>query len=538
MNFDEIKQPLDEVRMASSNLRQFLNSAVAAEFKAGFEAELCFSGLGEPDDDNAEWEMDEDQDEEAYSIDGVIDFFRSGDFADLGPRQADRVRADMSEQYHTWLSEQAADDFYGDKEEIVRQWILNNVEDAENNEELDELVQDEIDNQGEYYQQAYDEYTEEAYEQHDERDWLRYNNWNWMSQIAGDFDLTFPHMTRVGGSEGGFNIDNAQQLAQSLSEVTGMKAEAVYGHGNHRREGTWALEEDPSIHPDDEDDMPVEIISPPLSLPETVEMMSTFFEWAAENGAYSNRSTGFHMSVSIPDHVAEKIDFVKLALFLGDNYVLDQFKRTGNTYCASALGHMKARIKHYSPETLEQAFKHMRNHTEKLATMSLASSYGYGKYYSINPKEKYIEFRSAGGTDYFDDIEKIQDTLIRYAYALSIASNPQAERQEYMKKLYQLYAPSIQGDGDTVKYFAQYIAGQLTASELKSLVKNVQQQRGSGELPGRAPKWKIVNRHGVVNELKAQTHEAAYKEALELARRLTSNPDLERIPEHWNIVAI
>ena len=538
MNFDEIKQQLDEVRMASSNLRQFLNSAVAAEFKAGFEAELCFSGLGEPDDDNAEWEWDEDQDEEAYSIDGVIDFFRSGDFHDLGPRQAERIRADMYEQYHTWVSEQASDDFYGDKEEIVRQWILNNVEDAENNEELDELVQDELDNQGEYYQSAYDEFIEEEYNRYDERDWLRYNNWNWMSQIAGDFDLTFPHMTRVGGTEGGFNIDNAQQLARSLSEVTGMKAEAVYGHGNHRREGTWALEEDPSIHPDAEDDMPVEIVSPPMSLPETVEMMSTFFEWAADNGAYSNHSTGFHMSVSIPDHVAEKIDFVKLALFLGDHHVLEQFKRSGNTYCASALGHIKSKLRHYDPHQLAQAFTHMRNHTEKLANMSLANSYGFGKYYSINPKEKYIEFRSAGGSNYFDDIKRIQDTLIRYAYALSIASNPQAERQEYLKKLYQLYAGAIKTDGDTVKYFAQYVAGLITAGELKTAVEKIQQQRSRGELPGLAPKWKVVTRHGAVQELKAQDRERAYQEALELARRLTSNPDLERIPEHWNIVAV
>jgi hypothetical protein len=93
----------------------------------------------------------------------------------------------------------------------------------------------------------------------------------------------FPYLRRESGREGEFNIRNAEQLADSLTLATGMNAVAETGHGNDRHENTWSLEEDPSIHPDDSEDMPVEIVSPPLSLSETVEMMPRFFTWAEKN---------------------------------------------------------------------------------------------------------------------------------------------------------------------------------------------------------------------------------------------------------------
>ena len=61
---------------------------------------------------------------------------------------------------------------------------------------------------------------------------------------------------------------------------------------------------------------------------------------------------------------------------------------------------------------------------------------------------------------------------------MKIAGDPQAEREEYAKKLYKLVAP--QGN-DALKYFAQYAAGELPKAALKSFVKQVQQQRQSAK---------------------------------------------------------
>jgi hypothetical protein len=91
---------------------------------------------------------------------------------------------------------------------------------------------------------------------------------------------------------------------------------------------------------------------------------------------------------------------------------------------------------------------------------------GFGKYTSINPKGNYIEFRSAGNSNYFEDIDKLKNTLLRYARAMKIAGDPSAERKEYAKKLYKLIAPAQQDPA--LALFSRFSAGELTGKELKS----------------------------------------------------------------------
>ena len=45
--------------------------------------------------------------------------------------------------------------------------------------------------------------------------------------------------------------------------------------------------------------------------------------WAKENECYTDEKCGLHMNVSIQDIDMSSVDFIKLALFLGDDYVLE-----------------------------------------------------------------------------------------------------------------------------------------------------------------------------------------------------------------------
>jgi hypothetical protein len=63
----EQEQELEEVAMSPSALRAFANSEAAAGMKAGFEAELVFTGLG-GDEEEGEWEPDYSYDPRAYSL--------------------------------------------------------------------------------------------------------------------------------------------------------------------------------------------------------------------------------------------------------------------------------------------------------------------------------------------------------------------------------------------------------------------------------------------------------------------------------------
>lgn len=511
---------LDEVKMSPTSLRQFADSPAAQGIRAGFEAELIFAGLGEPD--YGETEPDYDMDERAYSIQQVLDFFVNDDDEwgyGLSDRQRDRLEEQLDEMYIEWRDEQIRQDFQHDGEDLITElWLEDRpmeerihdaltagmglseeradeimelkarrergeIKGADMSEDqlemaaqyseargiaddvLEEDVQGSIDTQDSTYDQALDNYRNN-YSGNDDSFFsdvgLRY-----MSDIENQFRLDWPYMTTTGGdNESGYSLDAANDLARDLRLTLGVKTLTSGGYHSAARDNAhWIFEPDSSLTADDSDDMPVEIVSPPMPLKECLKKMEEFFAWAKSHNAYANSSTGFHMGVSLPTEFNDDVDFVKLILFLGDKYVLEQFGRDSVNYCASAMKKLKNRIGNDRGTAIADAMTLMKKNLLELAHRSLASNQGFGKYTSINPKDKYIEFRSAGGEDYFQDIDKLKNTLLRYARAMSIAGNPSADRNEYAKKLYKLIAPDTQDP--TLSLFARYSAGELSAEQLK-----------------------------------------------------------------------
>jgi len=511
------EQELDEVAMGTKALQTFVKSPAAQGMRAGFEAELIFSGLGgDSDDYEPEWVNDYDMDERANSIDEIIDFFQNGEFSDLSDRAAQNLRSKMYEQYYDWASDKMHEDWAVDQDDYIKNWIRENEDVSEiSEEELDQRVEEAMQNHNSDYESAFEEYNDEWQNDNtDESAWLRDLGVRYMTDAENEWGIPWPHMHDENegyGGDGEFNEANAERLAGELESDLGVKTTVSGGYHSARRDTeTWIFEPDSSLEPSESGDMPVEIVSPPMPLAQALEMMPKFFAWAESNGAYANKSTGFHMSVSMPEHEGEKLDYVKLALFLGDEYVLEQFGRAANTYARSAISKIRDQASRGLAEDTtraDQALELMRHHLGQLATRALAQPSGFGKYTSINPKDNYIEFRSAGGSDYFRDIDKIQNTLMRYAQATAIAMNPEAEKHEYAKKLYKLLTKTetkqvvdpktgtkrVQAktpvDKDAISIFSRFVAGEIPKAALKSFIKvlqhgrDVERQRSTGEMP-------------------------------------------------------
>jgi hypothetical protein len=103
----------------------------------------------------------------------------------------------------------------------------------------------------------------------------------------------------------------------------------------------------------------------------------------------------------------------------------------------------------------------------ELAHKEIQKGVGDGKYTSAHIQNGYIEFRSPGGdwlAEENADPAVLQNTMLRFARAMSLAANPSEERREYAKKLYKLIAP--EGDSEFA-LFSQFAAGELTAEQLK-----------------------------------------------------------------------
>jgi RNA polymerase sigma factor (sigma-70 family) len=510
---------LAEVRMAPSNLMQWATSKDAQGIRAGFEAELIFRDTQRNDDDDYEMEPDYDADERCRSIQQIIDFFNNGEYGYLAPRQEARLQEGLDEQYFEWQDEEMYKSWRDERDELIRDawlretpWLerlhaalvdgmdLSDKEadeiarigedrksgkgkqGSEYSEEelemlskyneaagiaddiLDEDVEQTIAKEDGFYDEVLQEFRDGFYVD-DDSGFFDDVGLRWMSDVANSYDLDWPYMT---GGNSGTGSRSWDEIGDSLNGVVDMtvKVSSDY-HSTARREGQWIVEPDSSLQPDDSDDMGLEIVSPPMPLLVALNKLQQVTDWANsdEGNAYTNSSTGLHMGVSVPFKGGD-VDYLKLILFLGDEYVLKQFGREANTYTKSAMSKFRENIRGGRADPAG-AMKLMQSGLIELAHREIQKGVGDGKYTSAHIQKGYIEFRSAGGDWLAEENanpEILQTTMLRYARAMSLAANPSEERREYAKKLYKLVAPE---GGSELALFSQYAAGELTAEQLK-----------------------------------------------------------------------
>ena len=511
MRFNEIKksikedQDLLEINMSPSNLEK-LASQIDAQ--AGMEFEMIVPGVSNPNDDSELEPNYDDYDENVTSIDDAVNFFDDGDYN--GSREIRRLREQMSDSYQEWLGEAWMEHFETYKNTIVFRFGKENWEEAQIAEimGLDEAETEALENRGAtpedymnaaekviedgldpWLNDAQEDAQEEYYDEDHEDDWLASEGLNYMSDVERQYEISWPHWTSAGG-DGEVAIES---VADEFKQAIGRKVNwsASY-HGGKREPNSYVVEPDGSLEPDDTDDAGLEFVSPPLALDDMLSDLDKVKAWADERGCYTNKSTGLHINVSVADFDLQKLDYVKLALLLGDQYVLDQFGRAGNNYAKSAMGMIKDRIAQ-RPEDAVAMLQQMKAGLGELATKVIHSG-ATSKYTSINTKTGYIEFRSPGG-DWLSDefFNKIKPTLLRFVVALDAAMDPQKYRDEYLKKLYAVLKPKDQND--TLSYFAKFAAGELPKTALKSFIRQAQLERSTKKTPpaAGAANYKIYN---------------------------------------------
>jgi hypothetical protein len=329
----------------------------------------------------------------------------------------------------------------------------------------------------EWLRREYNEWKEEFSDDDsdlNEKDWLEDSDVFSLRDAAEIWDLEWPSKPK--DSKEGITIDDVSRSFQKALGLTKVHTSSSY-HGATREDSVWSIETDSSIeglHGDNG----LEFISPAQPIAKTLEQMKQLVKWAKSEECYTNDSTGLHINISVPNFSIEKLDFIKLALFMGDKYILDQFKRTSNNYCRSATDIIKRKV---TPENAEAVLAKMREHLN-IAASKLIHSGTTDKYTSINTQDGYVEFRGPGGNYLDKPVEQLVNTSLRLAIALQIACDENAHKEEYSKKLYKLIAPA-DSNNDTVKLFSMYAAGELHRNLLMYSVRQIQKIR-KGIVPG------------------------------------------------------
>ena len=510
MRYKEIKplqeQSLFEINMRPKNLEQL---ASRVDARAGLEFEMYVPNSENNNSDDYEPEPDYNSDESIYGIDDVVDFFLDGDYNSRV--DVNRLRTAMLSDYQDWYIDKLGElwdseglDYLSDyiKENgSSDDWMLGH-EGEDEEAAFEEFVNEQWKNRGDYYHDAREEFEQEHRDDYGQREWLEDENINTMSDVEIQYDINWPHWIDFNDGNGG---RTAAEIADSFDNYLGRGVKVGGGYQTvSRNTKSYIVEPDGSLDdPDSTDDAGLEFVSPPLTIPEMIEDLKKLSAWAKAEGCYTNDSTGLHMNISVENFDRENLDYVKLAVLCGDEYILKEFGRMSNTYCASAIGKVKKIIADH-PERATELLAQMKSHLEQGAdnavestTRNIHGNYT-NKYTSINLKDNRIEFRSPGGDwlgEYRKDPGKLVNTMLRFVVALDAAMDPQKYRKEYLTKLYKLLNPKGQKDeyGEMIEQFAKYVTGVGGAPE--QVVKNfrrlatnaLQQQKASARAPSPTP---------------------------------------------------
>lgn len=436
---------VDEANMSVGALTAFSKTSIAQSMTVGFEAEMIIPGLREP----SFFQNDKVFPSKNWK-EQVSKFFMQNEVNDQ-QSVTDAVSI-LNEEFYEWLLDEGfrewdltSDDakhaaFYleVDLRSVIK--VSNGTSSAESDstawQKMKEYFESEL---------AWDLFKEEQ-------------GMHKLSDFAERFnylDVRWPFT-----DEGMFNISD---LAESLARALGVSTEASYAYKSAERDNsTWILEPDSSIKSGGKGGG-IELISPPMPFATAMVKLDEYYHWAKSIEAYTNNTTGFHVGVSIPQQTFDNIDHLKLLLFLGDQYLLKKFDRETNIYAESFIKKIKEYLE-YGQGNIAPQLDKLRQGLNSLAYKELSKQLvGWqlgDRYVSVNIKENYIEFRSAGNR-YLENFDEIKNTILRYVRAMGIAADPQAYQQEYAKKTYRLLSTAIRDSDDTTKLFVQYASKKL-----------------------------------------------------------------------------
>lgn len=510
MRFKEFKtlqeSSLFEINMSPSSLKQ-LAAAVPGAL-AGMEFEMILPDVlssGDPEPDYTDDYIPND-------FDDVADFFSET----LSRNERADLTTMLATDFEEWLEEKVSEEWEENGRRYFRNYVMENEfveEDAfaeaesyierhepdlePNSQEYRNRVQelanqafekivDDLWGSSRAYDDAFDEFADETKDEFSTRDWFSEKNLK-MSRIAITYDVEWPYYT---GDDGEVSLETIQRFADSFSSAVGRKVNASDRyHGGRREPNAYVVEPDSSLGGDDESDAGLEFVSPPLPISDMVSDLAKVKQWAESVGAYTNDSTGLHINVSVPNFDQSKLDYVKLAVLLGDEYVLNEFGRKGNTYTKSAMELIKNNIE-MDRSSARRVLDKMRNQLNGIASTAIHNG-TTNKYTSINTKTGYIEFRSPGGDWLNENFDLIVPTLMRFVVALDAAVDPNKYKAEYLKKLYKVLSASMPTGGDQIRLFAKYAAGEVDSETLKDFIRVMQslrkQEPSKAAIPGQKP---------------------------------------------------
>jgi hypothetical protein len=469
--FNEQREVVFEINFNDPKLAK---GALAAPISCGFEAETTWPGLDASSDgdddflDGLDWSEIEDlvydqegsrsvrQVEEAFrEWLGNSDYFYDAESEVIGDMVDERKRdmAYITEYAYQELGADEVEDYKNetldglssDEKEDYADWDedrwAKELIDEKYTDEFDEWLADQIRDNAEHWDDAW----EKVLEQYEISDWVNVEySGNWYRALS-DLDIFLVNPDSGGGVEA--VAAELEPWAEKNSQSNDVRS-GDYHSGKGVDNDYWRVEEDSSIQADG---AAAEIISPVYTTPQAMmSEMKSLFEFFKAKDVETNESTGLHVTMSWNGEQTEP-NKLKMAVLLGDKYLLSLFDREDNTYTQSQFDRVK------------QGVSELMKNPSNLKTLAaveeiLSSKISENKFSSINFKDatnsdgnQLIEFRIGGGDDYHTKLDSVLKSVIRYSAIMQAGHDPNAFRKDYILALYRLIRKESDVDVEKIK---------------------------------------------------------------------------------------
>ena len=244
-----------------------------------------------------------------------------------------------------------------------------------------------------------------------EHEWELIPGWDWADELMGTIERQGAQFMPV--------IDAFDQRFM-------IQLFPIDYHATSKESDTWYIEPDSSLG-----EFGAEVSSAVYPLMECLPIMEQFFEFMQEEELETDESTGLHVSLSFINNDEVDIDWVKLALLMGEEHTLKQFDRVGNTYTDSQIDNIEKHVKNADLTKLKDwtGFK-------ALTDMAVDSLKNKDRTFNIQDfyNEGRIEFRIMGNKGYETRFEEIRYHILRFVMVMKIAADEDLFKKEYMKK--------------------------------------------------------------------------------------------------------
>jgi hypothetical protein len=409
---------LNEISMAPSDLKSRVAKLTNATVGLEFELIVKDVGYGIGDDVQSEPDYEETDervlDSDWMSLNRDIKSFFVGDHNTRSEIQT--ILATAKKEYDNWLDDQ----WSGYVKDTFGSWLENvhSKKTSDLNDDLDEYLD-------QFKEREFEEFAIDGGGSLPR--WIKAEDLDTMVDWTERYGISWPVWTREQNAKYvGNGSQELKDIARSFREVVNMKVEySTEYHSLEREDDIYVLEPDESLETMNHNDVGLEFVSPPMSVDMAIDHIHKVKKWCIEDdNAYTNDTCGLHMNVSFPDFTIWDLDYVKLVVFSGDDYIAEQFGRLGNHYAKSSIDTIKEKIDDGGPKLISAVIDHLKKALYNEAS-GLIHRGSTEKYITINPKNNRVEFRAPGGDWLKMDLDKVINTMLRFVIALDIAINPE-----------------------------------------------------------------------------------------------------------------